>query len=160
MGKKTGVWKAWDSDGLLSKSVEFEKDKKSGTFKEYQDGELSVEGNYANDLKQGEWRYYEDGEVTIVHRYDSDKKVTLKDTRWRTEDGITFSFADGKYEILGKNIEGKYEFDDEDEMKFYQGDYRSKDYDIVSLKDEALMLERSRRGGLLNMQEITLTKVE
>ncbi len=74
--KKQGLWKYWDENGKLQKTITYRDDKKNGLYTEYyEDGNKSQEGNYVNDLKDSEWKSWYKGNIySSLNQYGNGKK--------------------------------------------------------------------------------------
>lgn len=78
-GLKTGVWKDWDPDGVLRKSVTWSDGLKSGKFTVFKaDGTLEQSGCYRHNLLDGKLMDYFSADSVHLTQYKKGKIVPLK----------------------------------------------------------------------------------
>ena len=75
-GKKTGLWKVYQSNGVLEEEGTYVNGEKDGDWKLYfKSGPLEGEGAFKAGKKEGLWKhYFEDGQLESTGQYKEDKE--------------------------------------------------------------------------------------
>lgn len=100
-GRKTGVWKQYQS-GVLKSEAEWSDNKKNGWYRQFMDpphgNQILEEGSYLAGEKIGVWKsYHDNGSLSAIGSYTNDKK----EGGWRYYDvntgrERTSNYKDGK----------------------------------------------------------------
>jgi antitoxin component YwqK of YwqJK toxin-antitoxin module len=100
-GKTNGKVTCWYDDGTLKRKLNVKNEKKNGSFVEWDSlGELIVKGTYQNDLRQNLWKYYISPGSWMERTYLND-----------TLNGTTFEYIidslNNVEHILGQYLDGQ-----------------------------------------------------
>ncbi len=112
LGVKTGVWKEWNKNAILTYEVNyldglkdgteifyfdngnakvlttFKKDAKDGRIAEwFENGIQNTEGYFKNEVQHGTWMFrMPDNKTVTVVKFDNGKEVSVKDIEWTKKD--------------------------------------------------------------------------
>ncbi|MBC7912839.1 MAG: hypothetical protein H7Y07_01835 [Pyrinomonadaceae bacterium] len=81
-GLKEGIWKTWDSDGILIDYFTWKKGQRNGDFKLFNDsGKIQEIGIYKDDLLEGWKKVYTSSDSVEVIYYNKGIIINGKDTK-------------------------------------------------------------------------------